>query len=303
MNILFCDNPLDNKAVDPDFADEFAAAKENGFTAHLFSFEKLTQDENALASIGKVKPHESLRTIIYRGWMLKPKQYSALYEGLLSKNFKLINSPTEYQNCYYLPDSYRFIKEYMPETVWLSVRNQQVDYKQVFGSMALFADSPVIVKDFVKSQKHYWETACYIPSASDENKVKAVIEKFVKLQGADLNEGLIIREFVALNDLSIHSKTRMPLKQEYRLFFLNGCLIGCYDYWEEGEYDENEQPPLDVFKGIARCIESNLFSMDIAKAKSGDWIIIELGDGQVAGLPDNVDKQEFYRLARQYYGS
>jgi hypothetical protein len=35
--------------------------------------------------------------------------------------------------------------------------------------------------------------------------------------------------------------------------------------------------------------------MDIAKVeKNGDWVIIELGDGQVSGLPDNADLYEFY---------
>ena len=38
--------------------------------------------------------------------------------------------------------------------------------------------------------------------------------------------------------------------------------------------------------------------MDIAKKKDGDWIIVELGDGQVAGLPDNADKDEFYKQLR-----
>jgi len=34
--------------------------------------------------------------------------------------------------------------------------------------------------------------------------------------------------------------------------------------------------------------------MDIAKVENGGWIIIELGDGQVSGLPDNADMNEFY---------
>lgn len=34
--------------------------------------------------------------------------------------------------------------------------------------------------------------------------------------------------------------------------------------------------------------------MDIAKTKLGEWIIIEIGDGQVSGLPDNADAKEFY---------
>ncbi|MCW3110489.1 MAG: hypothetical protein JWQ09_4995 [Segetibacter sp.] len=136
-----------------------------------------------------------------------------------------------------------------------------------------------------------------------QDKVKSVIQKFVELQNTDLNEGLVIREFVELNDLTIHSKSGMPLKQEYRLFFLNGQLLACYDYWEEGEYSADKHPPLDLFKDIAKGIESNFFSMDIAKTKNGEWVIIELGDGQVSGLPDNVDRLKFYDLARQYYGS
>jgi hypothetical protein len=34
--------------------------------------------------------------------------------------------------------------------------------------------------------------------------------------------------------------------------------------------------------------------LDIAKRKDGGWLIVELGDGQVAGLPDHANKGEFY---------
>lgn len=74
MDLLFCGNPLDNKTVDPAYADEFAAAKENGFTTHLFSFEKPTRDKDAVTAIRKVKPSETSKAIIYRDWMLTPKQ-------------------------------------------------------------------------------------------------------------------------------------------------------------------------------------------------------------------------------------
>ena len=39
--------------------------------------------------------------------------------------------------------------------------------------------------------------------------------------------------------------------------------------------------------------------MDVAKKKDGDWIIMELGDGQVAGLPDNADRNEFYNNLKE----
>jgi hypothetical protein len=35
--------------------------------------------------------------------------------------------------------------------------------------------------------------------------------------------------------------------------------------------------------------------MDIAKEKSGKNIIIELGDGQVSGIPENESKYDFYK--------
>ena len=35
--------------------------------------------------------------------------------------------------------------------------------------------------------------------------------------------------------------------------------------------------------------------MDIAKKKNGEWIIMELGDAQVAGLPESVDCDQFYK--------
>lgn len=303
MNILFCDDPFDLKSVDPDYTDEFTAAKKNGFPTHLFSFETLTREADPLTATKRVKPSDTSQELLYRGWMLKPKQYSMLYEALLQKNYRLVNSPGQYQNCHYLPDSYQFIKGLTPKTVWLKLSNQSLDSDKLFKAIEPFGKAPLIIKDFVKSQKHYWDTACFIPSAADKDKVLSVISTFLELQDTDLNEGLVIREFIELNDLTIHSKSGMPLKEEYRLFFVEGKLVGCYDYWEEGEYAADTQPPLDFFTRIARKVDSHFFSMDIAKTKGGEWIIIELGDAQVAGLPDKVNRNEFYQRLKSLNGS
>jgi hypothetical protein len=302
MNILFCDDAFDNKTVDSDYEDEFLAAKENTFVTHLFSFESLTKDNDGLNATRKIKSSETLQKIIYRGWMLKPKHYALLYETLLNKNYQLINSPIEYQNCHYLPDSYKYIVGQTPKSIWFKLENQVINFDNLFLELKTFGNAALVVKDYVKSQKHYWDTACFIPSASENEKVKSVVSKFVELQNTDLNEGLVFREFIELNDLTIHSKSGMPLKQEYRLFFLNKELLGSFDYWEEGQYSAEEKPPLEFFKEIAAKIESNFFSMDIAKTKNGDWTIIELGDGQVAGLPDKVNRNEFYGMTQKFYG-
>lgn len=53
-------------------------------------------------------------------------------------------------------------------------------------------------------------------------------------------------------------------------------------------------PQTSLFTEVAKQIKSNFFTMDIAQKENGDWIMIELGDGQVAGLPDDLYADEFY---------
>ncbi|MES2734143.1 MAG: ATP-grasp domain-containing protein [Bacteroidota bacterium] len=291
--IIFCESPFQANKVDEDFEAQFESAKENGFETLLFNFEDLTSADSFSITTKRIKPSEKLSKAIYRGWMLTPKQYSILYNDLLLKNYKLINTVEEYQNCHYLPDSLKFIESRTPKTVFEKFDNENSVDKLIEKSK-VFGQKPVILKDYVKSEKHDWETACFVENASNIGNLKLTINNLIKLRDKYLNEGIVVREFVELNDLTIHSKSGMPLTEEYRLFFCNKKLVGIYDYWEEGEY-KFSKPDTDEFEKMAKQIDSNFFSMDIARQKSGELIIIELGDGQVAGLPDRTDRNEFYK--------
>ena len=297
--LLFCENPLDRHCVDEEYQSEYLAAQDHRLPVCLFNFETLTNNHDAAKAVKKVPHSDLLQTMFYRGWMLKPSDYALLYDALLEKNYRLINTSREYQNCHYLPDTLAFIERWTPRTVWLKLDNRQLDEKEMFHLLREFGTSSLIVKDYVKSQKHNWDTACFIPDASDHNHVREVVATFLDWQGDDLNEGLVFREYIPLESLTMHSKSGMPLKQEYRLFFLAGNLLACYDYWEEGDYSQLDPPPLEMFIEIARQVDSRFFTMDIAKTQDGKWIIIELGDAQVAGLPDKVERSHFYeRLSR-----
>lgn len=293
LYILFCESPLEPNKVDEDFEDQYFSAKQNGFETLIFSFEDLTSADRWSISTRKIKASEKLAIVVYRGWMLKPKQYSILYHDLLSKNYRLVNTVEEYQNCHYLPDSLKFISTRTPFTVFEKFENEN-SIDVLIEKTKVFGQKSVILKDYVKSEKHDWETACFVRDASDTKKLKESIENLLRLRDKYLNEGIVVREFVELNDLTIHSKSGMPLTEEYRLFFLNKKLLGIYDYWEEGEYSPS-RPGTTEFEEIAKTIDSNFFSMDIARKKNGGFIIIELGDGQVAGLPDRADRNEFYK--------
>jgi hypothetical protein len=290
MRILFCDNFID-RTIDPDFQDEHDTALRRGFQVDLISYEDVKASKIA-RSISRLKTHPEIETAIYRGWMIPLDKYFLLYEALLAKNIKLINSPQEYKNCHYLPECYKWIKDFTPKTNWTPLTGE-ADFDKIFQLTAEFKNRPIILKDYVKSQKHNWREACYIPDASDQERVKSVVLKFIELQVKDLNVGLVFRRFEELEFLTKHHKSGMALTKEFRLFFLRGRLIQVLQYWDEGDYGE-AKPDLELFSEIGQRIDSNFFTMDIAKKKDGEWMIIELGDGQVSGLPENANKDSFY---------
>ena len=268
-----------------------------GFVSAVINYEALVFESDAIAAVRRV-PHASEATMgIYRGWMLRPNQYAQLYDALRDKNICLINSPEQYRHCHFLPESYPLIESRTPRSVWIRTEagfsaDHLKEVLQPFGA------DPVIVKDFVKSQKHHWADACYIPSASDTDATMNVVSRFVELQGDDLNEGLVFREFVEFEPLADHPQSGMPLVYEYRSFWLDGHLVAADAYWDAELYSE-EPPDMEPFAQIARTVQSRFFTMDVAKQLNGDWMIVELGDAQVAGLPPQTDPNKFYRSLRE----
>ena len=296
MRTVFCLEPFETNKADFVYESEFEAAKNVGFGVELIDFETLVRDENSVRATRFIKPFDKIEQAIYRGWMLKPNIYEKLYKALLEKNLQLINSPDEYKNCHYLSECYEFIKNDTPKTVFVNF-DENFTIERVFETISVFEDKPVILKDFVKSRKYEWFEACFIPNASDKEKVKQTVEKFLELQGEDLNEGLAFREFVEFKSLANHSKSGMPLTKEFRLFFLNQKEVFSSAYWEEGD-SSGLNFPHKLFAEVAKNVESNFFTMDIAQRENGEWLIVELGDGQVSGLPEKADVEEFYQALK-----
>lgn len=295
MRVLFCSNPLNNREVDYDYEQEYLAAKKAGITINLINFEELIQG-NSRKAISAVSSADSQELGIYRGWILSPVYYDMLYAELLKNGIKLINTPVMYKHCHYLPESYSKIDKYTPKTIWVEKGEFNEMLKALHDKTKVFGDSPVIIKDYVKSCKHQWSDACYVPDAADLENFDRVVKNLLDIRGEDFEGGVIVREFINLEFLSEHPKSKMPLSKEFRLFFLNHSLLQIFNYWDEGDYHD-EMPSsekISKFIEIAKNIESEFFTMDIAKTIDGEWIIIELGDGQVSGLPYNADLNIFY---------
>lgn len=291
MKILFCSEPFSPAKVDELYAEEMQAAQAAGFECALIDLETL-REGNANQATKRVQAQSERTQTLYRGWMMTPAHYTQLYRTLERKNILLINSPDGYKHAHYFPEAYPILEGNTPKSIWLK-KDGEFSMERLLQAVTVFGDAPLMVKDYVKSRKHDWETACYIPSAADAEKVAQVVQTFIDLQGEDLNEGIVIREFIELESLAVHPKSGMPLSKEFRLFFFEHQLLHAAPYWEEGEY-QKELPPPNLFLDIAVRIQSRFFTMDVAKTKRGEWVIVELGDGQVAGLPERVDATAFY---------
>lgn len=299
MKIIFCADPLNARMPDPAYATEIAAARAVGATYALIDYEALVQEQATARAIRLVQPASARTVALYRGWMMTPEQYAALYRTLEERGIALLNDPTAYRHCHYLPESYAIIEAHTPRTVWLPA-GDDLSLPAILAAVRPFGSAPLIVKDYVKSRKHEWLEACYIPAADDAATVERVVQTFLDRQGSDLEGGLVFREYMEFAPIGTHSRSGMPLTREYRSFWLDGAPLLCAPYWEEGDYGAG-MPPLHPFQDVARAVRSRFFSMDLAQRRDGTWMIIELGDGQVAGLPASLDPSRFYNALNAHW--
>jgi hypothetical protein len=290
--VLFCADPVRARHPDASYAGEAAAVAGLALPHALLDYEALVERRDQARAIRLVETQPAETAGLYRGWMMAPAHYAQLFTALLGRNIRLINDPEAYRHCHHLPASLEVIAGRTPATVWLRT-GPDVDVGRVMDLLRPFGDRPLIVKDFVKSRKHEWHEACFIPSASDRGAVERVVRRFIELQGPDLAEGLVFREYVELELLGVHDRSGMPLAKEFRIFYLDSEPLSCSPYWDEGGNDSSP-PLLDEFAAIAQSVRSRFFTMDVARRRDGGWIIVELGDGQVAGLPGATDVGKFY---------
>lgn len=287
--VVFCTDDLDPRSVDPDFLAEYNAARAAGADTVLVDHHELTRGRGLSRPVRMFSPPV---VAVYRGWMLRPAHYADLYRQLEQVGIRLVNTPEEYAHTHHFPNCYPLIAGNSPLSISLPVKGT-VDMDRVTDLLAVFGNGPVVLKDYVKSEKHHWLEACFIPNAADKASVARVTHRFLELRGDHLNEGLVYRAFVPLARTGHHSLSGMPLSVEYRLFFVQGRLLTVSPYWEEGEHPAGE-PPLAEFERVATTIRSRFFTMDIAQLENGQWTIMELGDGQVSSLPAALDPTVFY---------
>jgi hypothetical protein len=103
-----------------------------------------------------------------------------------------------------------------------------------------FGRRPLVVRDYVKSRKHEWAEACFLPDGTNANAVERVVRRFLELTGDELQGGVVLREFVELDRVGAHASSGMPLVREWRVFWFDREPVLVAPNWPEVR---GEPPP------------------------------------------------------------
>ncbi|HEX8915419.1 MAG TPA: ATP-grasp domain-containing protein [Humisphaera sp.] len=284
MIAVFPNFPLRPAEVEVDFAEERSAALAAGFDVRLYSHEAVVAGDLARA-VGACPPVDGGVAAVLRGWMLTDAQYGRLFAALADRGYRLVNDPDAYAEAHYLPRAYPKLAGETPESVW----TDRPDVDEAWRLYQSLRGGDVVLKDHVKSAKHRWLEACFIPAGTDRARFDRILAAFVAERDRLFEKGFVLRRYVPLvtagRDMRGH-----PAADEVRLFYADGELLVAPV--------AGQGPPvgrMERFGEIARSFRSRFMSVDVARTEAGDWVVIEVGDGGVSGLPVSMDYDAFFR--------
>jgi hypothetical protein len=164
-----------------------------------------------------------------------------------------------------------------------------------------------VLKGKTNSRKQRWSTHMYAKTLSDVPVIASRLWDDTLIS----DQGLVIREYIPLKKIG-EGLNDMPIVNEHRTFWLaieiSGkripVLLSKGFYWM-GSHPELEH--LSKFEGYDVAFEAankiaeyiTFFVLDLAETESGEWIVIEVNDGQMSGV-SGCDIDELYSNLSMY---
>jgi hypothetical protein len=143
------------------------------------------------------------------------------------------------------------------------------------------------VKDYVKSRKHEWDQACFIPDITNLHHAAAVVARMVELQEDDLNGGIVLRHFENYRQEDGHTA-------EARVWWVDAAPVLITAHPDTPE--RHIQPDLTEITPLVTALDCPFITTDIAQHVDGRWRVVEVGDGQVSDLPEGADGTTLFRM-------
>lgn len=156
-----------------------------------------------------------------------------------------------------------------------------------------------VVKGRTNSRKQQWKEKMFAEDYA------SLVELYLELSSDPLigNQGIVIREYEPLENFGT-GLNGLDFANEWRFFFYKNTMLTYGYYWSSGEVipDKASIDPeaLKLASEIALIASqrTNFFVLDLAKTKSGKWILIEINDASMSGLSENLPDDLYSNLAK-----
>jgi len=130
---------------------------------------------------------------VYRGWLLTSSQYAAFANAVQARGSKLRTSAEQYEAAHELPGWWQSLRDRTPSACWTT----GPDPEGFRRCLAELETGPAVLRDYAKSAKHDWETACYIPDVTDLDAADRVAQRFLEVRDTAFTGGFVVRRFEA----------------------------------------------------------------------------------------------------------
>lgn len=228
--------------------------------------------------------------------------YKELEDDLAENNSKLINSFRQHRYIADLSNWYLDFADITPKT-WFNLSD-------------IPNKGPFVLKGETNSRKFNWKTHMFAETKQQAGEVQSrlMADSLIGFQN------IVIREYVPLRTFD-YDFSGLPITEEYRFFVLNGKVISGAYYWSNF-YDElisrgidvnPENVPKEFLDDVIQRVgkNSNFFVVDVARTNkpfnlpynmygNGEWIVVELNDGQMSGLSMNEPNMLYKAIADSF---
>ena len=216
--------------------------------------------------------------------------YEELETDLIKINSSLINTFRQHRYVADLRNWYDDLQDITPKT-WF----RPCDVPKDAG--------PFVLKGETNSKKFLWDTHMYAETWDDMIRVSCNLADD-SLVG---QQSVYVRQFVPLKTY-FKSYHGLPISKEFRFFVaFEKVLCGAF-YWSNSVEDipvvpSVDEVPKDFLQKVLDAVgdQVNFYVVDIAETESGNWIVIELNDGQMSGLSEN-DPDVLYATLKRVIG-
>lgn len=272
---------FDKRAVDEAFAKEAHYVQLTG--QHTIALmDSLALSENVPRKVFQnLSLHSGVSDVVYRGWMLTVEEYSQLEEILRENGITLKTSSQQYEKAHHLPGWYGEFESLTPKTyLWNLFGDESLE-----DFCAGLPERAYVIKDYVKSRKHEWDTACFAHSVS---VLGNVINEFVRLQQEENSfvGEVVVREFERFNSTA----------GEARVWWVDGELVASLPHPDNPDrLPVIDKDFLNTVQASVKNLDCPFVVTDIASTVAGGWRVIEVGDGQVSGLPEGFTGHSLWK--------